>query len=219
MAMRWSWSRLSLNQKLAAGALTLGLLGLFARPNRGNVITLDVKELATIIDKEGDHVTAGELGGWIVAGHADYRLIDLRSEKEYAEYHIPTAENVTLTALPDAPLLANEKIVLYSEGGIHASQAWMLLRAKGFKNAYTLKGGLDQWKEDVLFPTLAENATPQERARFERAAALAKFFGGSPQAGGTQTVAAKMLEMPKVEAPAAAAGATSTPPKKKKEGC
>ncbi len=219
MAMRWSWSRLSLNQKLAAGALTLGLLALFARPNRGNVITLDVKELATIIDKEGDHVTAGELGGWIVAGHADYRLIDLRSEKEYAEYHIPTAENVTLTALPDAPLLANEKIVLYSEGGIHASQAWMLLRAKGFKNAYTLKGGLDQWKEDILFPTLAENATPQERARFERAAALAKFFGGSPQAGGTQTVAAKMLEMPKVEAPAAAAGATSTPPKKKKEGC
>ncbi len=219
MAMRWSWSRLSLNQKLAAGALTLGLLALFARPNRGNVITLDVKELATIIDKEGDHVTAGELGGWIVAGHADYRLIDLRSEKEYAEYHIPTAENVTLTALPDAPLLANEKIVLYSEGGIHASQAWMLLRAKGFKNAYTLKGGLDQWKEDILFPTLAENATPQERARFERAAALAKFFGGSPQAGGTQTVAAKMPEMPKVEAPAAAAGATSTPPKKKKEGC
>ncbi len=219
MAMRWSWSRLSLNQKLAAGALTLGLLALFARPNRGNVVTLDVKELATIIDKESDHVTAGELGGWIVAGHADYRLIDLRSEKEYAEYHIPTAENVTLTALPDAPLLANEKIVLYSEGGIHASQAWMLLRAKGFKNAYTLKGGLDQWKEDILFPTLAENATPQERARFERAAALAKFFGGSPQAGGTQTVAAKMLEMPKVEAPAAAAGATSTPPKKKKEGC
>ncbi len=219
MAVEWRWSSLSLNQKLALGALALGALALFARPQRGNVVTLDVKELATIIDKEGDHVTASELAGWIVAGRSDYRLIDLRSEKEYGEYHIPTAENVTLTALPDSSLLANEKIVLYSEGGLHASQAWMLLRAQGFKNAYTLKGGLDQWKEDVLFPALAENATPQERARFERAVALAKFFGGSPRTGGTQAAVAKAPEMPKAEAPAPAVGATSTPPKKKKEGC
>jgi rhodanese-related sulfurtransferase len=219
MAKRWSWSALSLNQKLAVGAFALGLLALVARPNRGNLVTMDLKELASIVDKEGDHVTAGELGGWIVGGHSDYRLIDLRSEKDYADYHIPTAENITLTSLPDAPLQANEKVILYSEGGIHASQAWMLLRAKGFKRVYTLKGGLDQWKEDVLFPTLAENATPQERARFERAAALAKFFGGSPRTGATQTAAAKLPEMPKVEAPAPTAGAAPTPPRKKKEGC
>jgi rhodanese-related sulfurtransferase len=218
MAIRWRWSGLSLNQKLALGALLLGALALFARPHRGNVVTLDVKELAAAIDKEDDHVTAGELAGWIVAGRSDYRLIDLRSEKEYGAYHIPTAENVTLTALPDSSLLANEKIVLYSEGGIHASQAWMLLRAKGFKNAYTLKGGLDQWKEDVLFPALADNATPQERARFERAVALARFFGGSPRTGGPQTAAAQAPEMPKVEAPAAGPS-SAAPPKKKKEGC
>jgi rhodanese-related sulfurtransferase len=219
MAIRWSWSTHSLNQRLALGALALGLLALFARPLRGNVVTLDVKELAAIIDKEGDHVTVSELAGWIVAGRSDYRLIDLRNEKEYGEYHVPTAENLTLIALPDSSLLANEKIVLYSEGGIHASQAWMLLRAKGFKNAYTLKGGLDQWKEDVLFPALAENATPQERARFEGTAALARFFGGSPRTGGQQTSAAKPPEMPKVDAPVAAPGPSSARPKKKKEGC
>jgi len=219
MAMRWQWSRLTLNEKLAMAALALGLLALFARPYRGNVVILDVKELAAIIDSEGDHVTAGDLAGSIVAGHADYRLIDLRSEKEYSAYHIPTAENVTLSTLPAASLQATEKIVLYSEGGIHASQAWLLMRAKGFKSVYTLKGGLAQWKDDVLFPTLAENATPEERARFERAAAMARFFGGSPRAGGTQTAAAKALEMPKVEAPAPANGGAPVAPKKKKEGC
>ena len=62
-----------------------------------------------------------------MAGRSDYRLIDLRGERDYSAYHIPTAENVTLTALPESALLANEKIVLYSDGGIHASQAWMLL--------------------------------------------------------------------------------------------
>lgn len=219
MATLRRWSSLSLNQKLGCGALALGVLAIFARPNRGNVVTLDVKELATIIDTEGDHVTASDLAGWIVAGRSDYRLIDLRSEKEYAAYHIPTAENVTLTALPEASLLANEKVVLYSEGGIHASQGWMLLRAKGFKTAYTLKGGLDQWKEDVLFPTLAETATPEERARFERAAALARFFGGSPRTGGAQTASVKAPDLPKVEPPAPSTGATSAKPKKKKEGC
>lgn len=220
MALRNWWSSLSLNQRLAVGALTLGLLAVFARPHRGNVVTLDVRELAAIVDKEGDHVTASDLAGWIVAGRSDYRLIDLRSEKEYGEYHIPTAENVTLTALPDASLLANERIVLYSEGGIHASQAWMLLRAKGFRNAYTLKGGLDQWKEDVLFPTLADSATPQEKAHFERAMALARFFGGSPRTGGSATTLAKAPEMPKVDLPPAAGGASSaTPKRKKKEGC
>jgi rhodanese-related sulfurtransferase len=219
VATSWRWASLSLNQKLAFGALVLGVLAIFARPSRGNVVTLDVKELATLIDREGDHVAAGELAGWIVAGRADYRLIDLRSGKEYGEYHIPTAENVTLTALADASLLANEKVVLYSEGGIHASQVWMLLRARGFKSAYTLKGGLDQWKEDVLFPTLAETATPPERARFERAAAVSRSFGGSPRTGGAEAAAAKLPEMPKVEAPVPASGATATPRKKKKEGC
>jgi rhodanese-related sulfurtransferase len=219
MPARWRWSSLSLNQKLALAALALGVVALLARPQRGNVVTLDVKELAAIVDKEADHVTAGELAGWIVAGRPDYRLIDLRGDTEYAQYHIPTAENVTLAALPDASLQANEKVVLYSEGGIHAAQAWMLMRAKGFKNVYALKGGLDQWKEDVLFPTLAENATPQERARFERAAALARFFGGSPQTGATQTAGAKLPEMPKLEAPTAAPGVPAAAPKKKKEGC
>jgi rhodanese-related sulfurtransferase len=153
-----------------------------------------------------------------VEGRSDYRLIDLRSEKEYGEYHIPTAENVTLSALPDASLQPTERVVLYSEGGIHASQAWMLMRAKGLKSVYTLKGGLDQWKDDVLFPTLAENATPQEKARFERSAAMARFFGGSPRTGGPQTAAAQAPEMPRVEAPVAA-GAPVPQRKKKKDGC
>jgi len=218
--MRLLSTALSVNQKLALAAASLGLLALFAHPYRGHAVTLDVKELATLVDQEADHVTVGELAGWIVAGRADYRLIDLRSEKEYAAYHIPTAQNVTLSQLPDAALEPTEKVVLYSEGGIHASQAWLLMRARGLRSIYTLKGGLDQWKDEVLFPSIAENATPDERARFERAAALARFFGGTPRTGATaDQVTSKLPELPKVEAPAAPAGAAPMTPRKKKEGC
>ncbi len=219
MTLHERWSSLSLNGKLAAGALALGAISLFASPYRGNLVAVDVKELADLVEQEKDHVLASDLAAWIVEGRSDYRLIDLRSEREYAEYHLPTAENLVLSALPDASISPSEKVVLYSDGGIHAYQAWMLMKAKGFRNIYTLKGGLDQWKDEILFPTLAENATAPERARFERTAALSRFFGGSLRTGDAPATAMKAPEMPKVEAPAAASGAASAKPKKKKEGC
>jgi rhodanese-related sulfurtransferase len=216
--MQGRWRRLSPSQKLGVIALGLGVVALFAQPSRGNVVTVDLDELAELIDSERDHVTVEEVAAWIVEGRADYRLIDLRSEAEYATYHIPTAENVTLSSLPEASLQPAEKIVLYSEGGIHGAQAWMLLRGKGYANTYTLQGGLDEWKEAVLFPALPANAGSPDRERFERAAARARFFGGSPRtgAGGAATA---LPELPKVVAPMAPAGTAPKLGRKKKEGC
>ncbi len=87
-----------------------------------------------------------------------------------------------MSALPDFPLQPGEKVVLYSEGGIHAAQAWMLMRAQGHAAVYTVLGGLDGWKDEVLFPVMPADATPQQRARFEQVAAMATFFGGQPRA-------------------------------------
>lgn len=214
------WSALSLNQRLAAGALSLGFLSLFANPYPDTVVAVDVKDLARLIEQEEDHVLAADLAAWIVEGRTNYRLVDLRGEREFAEYHIPTAENLPLSSLPEAGLSPTEKIVLYSDGGVHAYQAWMLMKAKGYRNIYTLRGGLDQWKDEVLFPSLAENAPAPERARFERTAALSRFFGGAPRTGGAGgTVARRAPELPKVEAPAPPTASAPTRSRKKKEGC
>jgi rhodanese-related sulfurtransferase len=211
---------LSLNQRLAATAFVLGLAALFAHPQRGPVVSLDERELAALVGREADHVTATELANWIIRGRSDYRLLDLREEKDFAAYHIPTAESAPLPSLPDRGLPRNETIVLYSEGGIHAAQAWILLRAGGYKAVYTLLGGLEAWKDDVLFPSLAEGATPEQKARFEAAAAVSRFFGGSPRAGAADLAAAKPPELPRIEAPVGQAGATPAPARKKrKEGC
>jgi rhodanese-related sulfurtransferase len=210
---------LTLNQKLGAVALALGALALFSVPHRGPVVTLDTRELALIVEKEVDHVTPPELAGWIVQGRSDYRLIDLRAESDYATYHIPTAENVTVAALPEFPLLRTEKIVLYSDGGIHAAQAWMLMQAQGYRAVYTVLGGLDAWKDEVLYPALPAQASALERARFERAVAVARFFGGEPRSGGVAAAPATMA-LPKLAAPAPSGAASPVAPrKKKKEGC
>ncbi|MGB5102068.1 MAG: rhodanese-like domain-containing protein [Steroidobacteraceae bacterium] len=176
--------------------------------------------VALVVEREVDHVTASELAAWIVEGRSDYRLLDLRPEQDYAAYHVPTAENVPLAALPDYPLLRNEKIVLYSEGGIHSAQAWMLLRAQGYDAVYMVLGGLEAWQDEVLFPAVATDASAAERARFERAAALARFFGGQARTDGAATAPAATAELPRLAAPVATGPAVpAAPKKKKKEGC
>ena len=117
-------------------------------------------------------------------------------------------------------MLRNEKIVLYSEGGIHSAQAWLLLRAQGYEGVYTVLGGLDGWKDEVLFPVLPTDAGPRDRAQFERAAALAQFFGGQPRTDGAAAAEAPATELPRLAAPAATGPAVpAAPRKKKKEGC
>lgn len=212
-------NNLNLNKRLAILALLLGVLALFAgNPYRGNSVTIDTRELAWIVERQVDHVGVNDLADWIIQGKADFRLLDLRTEKEFSEYHIPGAELVPLSTLPDYPLTRNEKIVLYSEGGIHSAQAWMLLKAKGYNGVYMLMGGLDEWSEKILFPQLPANATPEQLTAFEKSKQVCAFFGGTPGTAGEGVVAAGKKPLPKLDMPAQTKPGDQ-PKKKKKEGC
>jgi hypothetical protein len=180
---------------------------------------MNVKELGLLVEKQTDHVSVEELADWIIKGRADYRLIDVRSPKEYEEYFIPTAENIPVASLLDAGLQRNEKLILYSEGGIHAAQAWFLLKAQRYNNSYILKDGLAEWKDRILFPALAENASPEEKTAFEKRKAVSAFFGGTPRTGAPDAKADAQIVMPKLEMPSVSTTPGGTPKKKKKEGC
>jgi rhodanese-related sulfurtransferase len=222
--MKPLFSRLTFNQRLAVAAVVLGAVALAASPYPGTKATVDTRALALEVATEADHVEPLDLAAWIIAGRADYRLLDLRGEREYAQYHIPTAEHVPLATLPEAGLGRHEKLVLYSDGGIHAVQAWLFLRASRYRAVYVLKGGLDEWKEQVLFPILAENPTPFQRARDERLKAVAAFFGGQPRVGVPGSAAplpmmtTGSMPVPAVVGPASPSG-VRPPVRKKKEGC
>jgi rhodanese-related sulfurtransferase len=205
-------------------AILLGVLGLFAAfagsPYQGTQYAVDAKELARVVEGEVDHVNPETLADWIIQAKADFRLIDLRTEAEFSGYHIPGAENVALTALPEYGLTKDEKIILYSEGGIHSAQAWFLLKAKGYRGVYMLRGGLEEWKDRVLFPKLVADPTPAQTIEFAKMKEVSKFFGGTPQtdaAADQQTSVAPA--MPKLELPQSAQTPAGTQKKKKKEGC
>lgn len=216
------------NVRLALAAFALGALALAGSPAGGDRVSLDRSELAGLIATTADHVTARELAGWIVEGRADYRLIDLREPEAFAADHLPGAESVPLAVFAAADLPRDEKLVLYSEGGIHAAQAWLLLKADRHPAVYSLLGGIESWRDEVLYPVLpAAGASAGQMAAAERAAHLAAFFGGAPRAAAAPGMAAIALApplsataaaLPVVPPPVAAAGARA-PRKSKKEGC
>jgi rhodanese-related sulfurtransferase len=212
-------NRLTYHQWLALIAVVLGVLAFIAGdPYRGSRVTIDTKELASIVEGKVDHVTAQELADWIIQQKTDYRLIDLRSDAEFEEYHIPTAECVALSDLMELPIQRTETIVLYSEGGIHSAQAWMLLAARGFLHAKMLLGGFEAWQDSVLFPSLPENPPPSELANIEKLKSVSAHFGGAPQTGSQALTEVNRT----VAAPKMTSSSASSKPaggKKKKEGC
>ena len=154
--MNIRWKESGTNSKLGVLAIVLGFLSLFAGESRkGNGMPIDPKELARRVQNELDHVTATELASWIMQRRTDFRLIDLRDATAFKEYHIPGAQNILLPSLVESHFDKNQSIVLYSEGGVHSAQAMFLLWAEGYDKVYMLKGGLNEWKDDVLYPQLS----------------------------------------------------------------
>lgn len=112
-------------------------------------------EIAATIISESDHITAEDLAARIINKDPDLLIVDLRPAEEYQQYHIPGALNIPLSRLFEPEFLAqleeDKTIVLYSNGGAHSAQAWVLLKQAGI-DTYTLLGGLNYWAEAILNP-------------------------------------------------------------------
>jgi hypothetical protein len=83
---------------------------------------------------------------------------------------------------------------------------------------YVLRGGLDDRKDLVLFPSMPSNPIPEQLAAFAKMIEVSTFFGGTPRTDSTMTAPDSSLPLPKLQMPGAATGSRATP-KKKKEGC
>ena len=170
----------------AATALVLGVLAAVVGSPLPSSRTdgVDVASLARAVEQEEDHVTGVELAEWIRDRRSGLRVIDVRSAAEFDAYHIPRAEHLSLSDLAHATLAPDDQIVLYSEGGAHAAQAWVFLRALGHRHVWFLRGGLYEWLDQVMSPTLTDSANAADSAAFKRASAVSRYFGGSPRVGG-----------------------------------
>jgi rhodanese-related sulfurtransferase len=172
---------MSTTRRLGLGALALGLLAPFAgSPTRTAPGGLDFDAIARAIEEGSDHVSARQLATWIRAQKPGLRVVDVRDAKAFADDAIPTAENLPIDRLVRAAFKPGETVVLYSQEGAHAGQAWVLLKTRGVADVVFIPGGLADWWEEVMTPVLPANMPVAER---EAAADLSHYFGGFPQVG------------------------------------
>ncbi|MFH0881814.1 MAG: YeeE/YedE thiosulfate transporter family protein [bacterium] len=120
-----------------------------------------------------------EVGRAIMTRRADFTLIDIRDPGVYNAYHIPSAMNLTadqlnLTSLSDL----DSSVVIYGAHDVLAQRAASQLRTLGVKEVQILRGGIDGWRREVLFPVVPANAEGKFLQNMSR------FFGGSPLIGG-----------------------------------
>lgn len=185
-------------KSLAAGAAVLlgVVLALTATALHGTGAgPVDTPGLVQNMITEKDHVTAGELAGWILQKNQDYVLIDIRDPWQFDDYHIPTAVNVPLGQLFDdsglKQLSREKKIVVCGLGVGLASQAQLLLSLKGY-NAFSLEDGIGGWWDAVMTPTSlrSETASP---AGYLQAKALRERFTGAPSTGAASRAPAPLV--------------------------
>jgi Rhodanese-related sulfurtransferase len=175
---------------LAVTAFVLGGMAAIAgSPVAASNARIDVSSLAGSVDREDDHVAAVELARWIKDGRQNLRIVDIRDSAEFEEYHIPGAERIALGDLTKTPFKKDETIVLYSDGGAHAAQGWVFLRALGYTQVYFLRGGLYEWLDNVMNPTISPTANDSARGEFRKVAEISRYFGGVPRVSDSAMVA------------------------------
>lgn len=166
--------------EVAALTLAVALVAVDARPATSPAA---IAALAGRIEREEDHVDAIELAAWIRDGRDGLRVIDLREGLDTGTYLIPGAEVMSLPDLARAELKPGELVVLYSDGGAHAAQGWVLLQMRGVTNARVLKDGMAAWEDEVLAPIAPAATDSAGSARWREVRDLSLWFGGQPRVG------------------------------------
>jgi hypothetical protein len=57
----------------------------------------------------------------------------------------------------------------------------VFLRSRGLTRVYFLRGGVDEWLNEVMNPQLPSSVRPSERSHLDSVAALSRYFGGTPR--------------------------------------
>jgi rhodanese-related sulfurtransferase len=204
--------------KLASVLIPLGILVAAIPDNKVAITKADANQLLAEIKDGSNIITTDAVADMLVKKDPSLVLVDLRSKSDYDQFHLPGAINVPIdnilsedyAGLFDQDLKMN---VLYSNGTTNASQAWMLLRQKGYRNLYVLKGGLNYWAETIMNPAKPSSSSPEdELARYDFRKAAGGVLGGgnlTPAEGQNQATAPALPSLPSAPKKKRAAGGCS----------
>lgn len=122
-----------------------------------------------------------EVADFIIQKDPEFQLIDVRSQNEFEKFSLPGAINIPLSDILSDEYrdYLNQDVkmnILYSNGTVDATKAWMIMSQLGWMNNYIMEGGLNYWAEVIMNPIPPASTNPNEeiaRYQFRKAAGQA----------------------------------------------
>ncbi len=160
-------------KKFSALLILLGIL-LALLPLSGNR-SFNVKPgilLPQVLDEETSF-TVDQVAEFIVREDSTIQLIDLRSTEESKKLTMPGAVNIPYPDFikKDPEIFFSNKTiknVFFSNDDIESSYALVFARGLGYRNTYTMEGGMTEWIRTVVEARFTgDRITARENALFE----------------------------------------------------
>lgn len=187
----------------------------------GPVATTSPTAVISQTQGKQDHMDALDLAKAIIEGKKDFVVVDLRQPWEFDDYHIPGAVHIPLDQILGdraKSLMPKDKtVVLYSSGGAHAAQAWVLLAQRGY-TAKSLLDGMQGWWREVMTPSsLTVSDESKDATEYKARKSVRDYFMGGSAPG--KGVSPDVATAPTQAAPSAPSSPAPAPAKTKGGGC
>lgn len=168
---------MKINSILALLAIVGGISAAFTNHSaRNNLYPSWKYDKERIQGKKIRYISATHLADLLYQKEQGIIILDLRNEKAYDEYHIPSAVPYEQgNKYPDKDL-SGATIIYGIAGDDQLNEISKDLPGK----VYVLKGGIDEWYSLVLFPDFIEYQV-RNNENLKQIVGRSMYFGGSPR--------------------------------------
>ena len=177
-------SKSKINLWLGSVAFIFAFLALIADDPYKSSYSFDEGEGIPIEEFESQTVSTDELAQMIIARKKDFTIVDLRPFYEFKQYHIPTSvqlsDSLTFIDLKNS----SKKVVFYNRGNKTSGSVAHKIKDDLNNQFYFLKGGLNNWFNEILFPNLNIPIGLSQK-EVDNAVKRSRYFGGKPRIKGT----------------------------------
>jgi rhodanese-related sulfurtransferase len=105
-------------------------------------------EMLAKVTTESKLLPLEEAAKWISTEEVVF--IDIRTPKEFVNYHIQGAINIPYDRLLDDEYVelwsSDQKKIIYGTSGVSANAVWLILTQYGYDNLFALDGGAADWR-------------------------------------------------------------------------
>lgn len=182
--------------------LILGFAAIFM-PDKREAILSDLNNQEAISGVEFSGISIDELALRLMNNDKKYQIIDVRSEKEYAVFHLPGAINVPLEKFygKENNKLFRDKSVKRIFIGANQSdelKAAYVAKQIGIKEPLILEGGLNKFREEIIGFKKTESGNKgltadTERFRIKAASVIPMLIEKDKQSGAPKKVIKKVM--------------------------